>query len=269
MARVVVPPFGLTPQQAEWYESLVPDVPEEAVAHLVHEYRVPDQHHGDLLQEAYIGTKVGVETFDPVRAAEGAENSDPIASGALRTWVFFKALHAAQAVLRRESRYNKRLVGRVWDGVIEVCTHTHYVPRIMSNRAQDRAALTEVRSRIAAGPAVAVGVMEIPAGDGDQEVHTRATAKRVAAVLDRALGGLSERRHQASAPALRRRTVRQGRGEDAGRARVPRRARRVPQGLGISGCAARGGGSSRRPTALPTGGAGKDPARERRRRTRS
>jgi hypothetical protein len=196
MARVIPAPFGLTGQQREWYESLVPDVPEEAVAQLVHEYGCHGQEE-DLLQEAYIGTKKGVETFDLEKAANGAEDFDPVASGALRTWVFFSALHAAQAVLRRENRQSSRIVGRVWNGVIEVCKHTPaHTPVILSSRAADRAGLTEFRGRVAAAPVVAVGVMEIPTGEGEDDLHERATATRVEAVLRDSVSDLSGRRHE-------------------------------------------------------------------------
>ena len=196
MARVVPAPFGFTPQQREWYERLVPDVPEEAVAHLIHEYGCDDQEE-DLLQEAYLGTKEGVETFDLEKAATGAEDFDPVTSRELRTWVFFSALHAAQSVLRREHRQSSRIIGRVWNGVIEVCKHTpRHTPRIMSSRATDRADLTEFRGRVAAAPVIAVGVMEIPTGGGQDELHERATALRAETVLRDSVADLSGRRHE-------------------------------------------------------------------------
>ncbi len=194
MSRVVPAPFGLTPQQAEWYERLVPDVPKEAVAHLIHEYGCDDQEE-DLLQEAYVGTKKGVETFDLEKAANGADDVD--LEKALRTWVFFSALHAAQSALRRENRHSSRIIGRVWNGVVEVCKHTpRYVPRVMSSPDTDRADLTEFRGRVAAAPVVAVGVMEIPAAGSDDELDERRTARRAEAVLRDSVGELSGRRHE-------------------------------------------------------------------------
>src|SRR6185437_14395370 len=133
MTRVVEPPFGLTPQQVAWYESMVPDVPEDAVAALVHEYGY-EGNAADLLQEAYIGTARGVQTFDREKMSTSDENVDPVKSGALRTWVFFSALNAARRALRRENRETARVVGRVWDGGIEILKRVHHAPRVMSTR---------------------------------------------------------------------------------------------------------------------------------------
>jgi DNA-directed RNA polymerase specialized sigma24 family protein len=183
MARVVAAPFGLTGQQREWYESLVPDVPEEAVAHIVHEWGCAHLED-DLLQEAYLGTVKGVETFDTTK-------------GALRQWVFFSALHAALAVLRRENRHSGgRVVARIWDGLVEFCKGERQSFGVMGERDDDRTALTEFRSRAAAAPLVAAAILEVPTGGGDAEMVSRLTAARCAEGLAQALGNLSERRHE-------------------------------------------------------------------------
>jgi DNA-directed RNA polymerase specialized sigma24 family protein len=181
MARPITPPFGLTPDQRDWYESLVPEVPEEAVAQIIYEWRCTHLEE-DLLQEAYLGTAKGIRTFDGTK-------------GPLRSWVFFSALHAALAVVRRERRHGgDRVVGRITDGLIEFCKGEHHAPGVMGELEGDRSALTEFRSRAAAAAFVAVGVHEVPGGGGDAEMVARLTAERCAAALARAVGDLSERR---------------------------------------------------------------------------
>jgi DNA-directed RNA polymerase specialized sigma24 family protein len=184
MARPV--PFGFTPQQWERYQKFVPDVPEEAVAHMIHEYGCADLED-DLLQEAYLGTANGVRTFDPTKGTkEGAE----------RQWVFFSALHAAQAVRRKARRDSSRVVGRLWNGLIEFGKGEHHTPRVMGDRDDDRAALTGFRNRAAAAAFVGVAVLEVPAGDGEREIVERMTAARCEIGLAQALGDLSERRKE-------------------------------------------------------------------------
>lgn len=180
MARkVIAPPFGFTPQERERYESLVPEVPEEAVAELIREYGCADQED-DLLQEAYLGTAKGVRTFDPTK-------------GKLRQWVFFSALHAAQAILRREKRQS-RIAQRMWEAITAHCQHEHRTFGIMGETTETyRAAMDEFRDRAAAAPCVGVAVLEIPTG-GEDEIVERVTAARCAVGLERALGELSERR---------------------------------------------------------------------------
>src|SRR5262245_40107165 len=97
--EVMPPPFGFTAEESARYQSLVPDVPEEAVAELIKEYGCADQED-DLLQEAYLGAAKGVKSFDETK-------------GELRQWAFFSALHAAQAILRRDKRH-RRVVQRMW-----------------------------------------------------------------------------------------------------------------------------------------------------------
>jgi len=175
---MIPPPFGFTPQQREWYESLVPDVPEEAVAEIVREWGCADQED-DLLQEAYLGTAKGIQTFDGTK-------------GSLRQWVFFSALHAAQGILRREKRQS-RIVQRMWDGLVERCKHESSTLGIMGDAAEDRAALTKFRDGAAAAPFVGVAVLQVPTG-GEDELFERMTAARCAAGLGQAVGDLSARR---------------------------------------------------------------------------
>jgi DNA-directed RNA polymerase specialized sigma24 family protein len=182
MARVVPPPFGFTRQQCEWYEKLVPDVPEEAVAQILREWRHP-QHAEDLLQEAYVGTAKGVETYDPTK-------------GALRQWVFFCALRAVQGFRRREGRYTGRVAARMWDGIIEHCKAEHHTVGVMGDSEADRAALTQFRNRAAAAAFVAVATLEVPDGGGNDEMVERLTAARCKTGLERALGELSGRSHE-------------------------------------------------------------------------
>jgi RNA polymerase sigma factor (sigma-70 family) len=182
MVLAVPPPFGFTPAQQANYDSLVPDVPEEAVREILREWGC-HEHEDDLRQEVYLGTAHGVRTFDPTK-------------GALRQWVFFSALHAAQSVLRREKRQSSRVVARMWDGLIEYCKHEHRAFPVMGRTDEDdRAALTEVRSRAAAAPLVAVASLGV-AGGGEEDLLERATAARCAAALDQALGDLSAPRHE-------------------------------------------------------------------------
>ena len=184
MARPV--PFGFTPQEWERYEKFVPDVPEEAVAQIIHEYGCADLEN-DLLQEAYLGTAKGVRTFDATKGTkEGAE----------RQWVFFSALHAAQAVRRKERRHSSRVIGGLWDGLIEFSKSEHHTPRVMGDRDEDRSALTSFRNRAAAAAFVGVAVLEVPTGDGEREIVERMTAARCEIGLAQALGDLSERRKE-------------------------------------------------------------------------
>lgn len=190
MARkVIAPPFGFTPQERERYESLVPEVPEEAAAELIREYGCADQED-DLLQEAYLGTAKGVRTFDPTKG-----NPHQSTERKLRQWVFFSALHAAQAILRREKRQS-RIVQRMWEAITAHCQHEHRTFDIMGETTETyRAAMDEFRDRAAAAPYVGVAVLEIPTG-GDDEIVERMTAAHCAVGLERALGELSERRFE-------------------------------------------------------------------------
>jgi len=179
--RATTAPFGLTPLERERYESLVPAVPEEVVAELVHEFGCTDQED-DLLQEAYLGTAKGVQTFDGTK-------------GPLRQWVFFSALHAAQAILRREKRQNSRIAARIWDGAMVYCKGEHRTFGVMGEPEGDRALLTEFRSGAAAASFVGLALLEAPTGSPDELVE-RATAARCAAGLRQAVGELSGPRRE-------------------------------------------------------------------------
>jgi len=183
MTRAIIsPPFGFTREERERYESLVPDVPEEAVAELIREYGCADQED-DLRQEAYLGTAQGVRTFD---ASKG---------GTLRTWVFFSALHAAQAILRREKRQS-RVVQRMWEAFTAHCQREPRRFEVMGETEESyRVSLTEFRGGAAAAPFVGVAVLDVPAG-GEEALVERVTAARCAAGLERAIGELSPRRHE-------------------------------------------------------------------------
>jgi DNA-directed RNA polymerase specialized sigma24 family protein len=186
MARVGPVPFGFTPEECARYEKFVPDIPEEAVAHIIHEYGCADLED-DLLQEAYLGTVKGVQTFDPTKATK--EESE-------RQWVFFSALRAAQTVWRRERRGSNRVVARMWNGLIQFSGSEHHTPRVMSDREEDRAGLTGFCSRAVGSAIVGVAVLEVPSGGGDKEMVERMTAARCKVGLARALGDLSGRRHE-------------------------------------------------------------------------
>ena len=174
--------FGFTAEQQEWYESLVPAVPDEVVGHLLEEYPCADQKD-DLLQEAYAGTAEGVRTFDKTKAKEST----------LRQWVFFSALHAAQLVLRKDKRH-RRLLQRVWAAVTAHCQETHRTFDMERETGETyRAALSDFRGGAAAAAYVGVGLLDVPADEGDPA--ERETAARCAAGLEQALGGLSGRRH--------------------------------------------------------------------------
>lgn len=174
------PAFGFTPEERARYESLVPEVPEQAVAELVREYGCAHQED-DLLQEAYLGAAKGVRTFD-------ASLGKP-----LRPWVFFSALHAAQAILRKEKRQS-RVVQRMWDAFLVRSQHEHRTFGVLGEPEEaSRAALTEFRAGAAAAAYVGVALLEVADG-GEDEIVDRATAARCAAGLQTALGELSERR---------------------------------------------------------------------------
>lgn len=182
MPANVAPPFGFTPQQQEWYASVVPEVPEEAVRQILREWGFRDQEK-DLRQEAYLGAAQGVRSFDPEK-------------GPLRQWVFFKALHAAQTVLRREKRHGGRVVTRMWDGMIECCNGERRSFGAVGQPAElDRAALTEFCERAAAATLVGVAALD-EFSAGEDGVVERAEAVRCADVLDKAVGTLSASLHE-------------------------------------------------------------------------
>jgi DNA-directed RNA polymerase specialized sigma24 family protein len=177
--EVMSPPFEFTAEEWSWYQSLVPDVPEEVVAELIHAFDCADQED-DLRQEAYVGTANGVKSFDATK-------------GELRPWAFFSALHAGQAILRRKKRH-RRLLKRMWDAVTVRCQHEHRTFGVMGETEETyRSMLTEFRSAVAAAACVGLAVLEVPSG-GQDELVERATAARCAEALKEALGNLSERR---------------------------------------------------------------------------
>jgi DNA-directed RNA polymerase specialized sigma24 family protein len=180
--------FGFTAEQQDWYDSLVPAVPEEVVAHLLAEYPCADKKD-DLLQEAYVGTAAGIHTFDKTKARfdETKPENDP-----LRQWVFFSALRAAQLVLRKDKRYN-RLLQALWAAVTVHCQDTRRTFDLERETDETyRAALSEFRSGVAAAAYVGAALFEAPTGDDDPV--EREMAARCAAGLEQALEGLSERR---------------------------------------------------------------------------
>ena len=61
MTRKIMPaPFGFTPEQREWYESLVPEVPEEATDELLHEFGCADKEEDLLLKAESEDARIGV-----------------------------------------------------------------------------------------------------------------------------------------------------------------------------------------------------------------
>jgi RNA polymerase sigma factor (sigma-70 family) len=180
---VASPPFGLTAEERARYESLVPEIPEEVVRELVREWGCREQRE-DLFQEAHLGVARGVRTFDP-------------AKGALRPWVFFSALHAAQAVLRRERRHSGRVGARMWDGLVDHAKQEEReIPVMASSDDEDRAALREVFGRAAAAAFVAVASTPLRMGAGEDAVIDRMTGARCAEALEQAVGDLSPRRRE-------------------------------------------------------------------------
>ncbi len=174
--------FGFTPKEQEEYDKLVPAIPDEVVAQLLREYPRCWDQKDDLLQEAYIGAARGVRTFDESK-------------GKLRTWVFFSALHAAQALLRGEKRQS-RIVQAMWSAAMECCKQMAGSFDSWNDTTEmNRTALTEHRSDIAAAAYVGIATAE-PATGGIEDIVFDEAARQCAEGLKQILGDLPGRRLQ-------------------------------------------------------------------------
>jgi RNA polymerase sigma factor (sigma-70 family) len=174
-------PFDFTPEEQGHYDALVPGVAQEAVAALIREYGCAEQED-DLLQEAHCGVARGVRSFDETKGLP------------LKSWAFFSALHAARAILRKDKRH-RRLIQRMWDGMLVVCQAEGGPARfdlLHDTDEMNRAALTRFRGLLAAAPCVGVALLEETVGGEDDLVH-RETSWRCAQALKEVLGELSDR----------------------------------------------------------------------------
>lgn len=192
-----VAPFGFTAEEQERYDQLVPAIPEEVVTQLIREYRCDTQRE-DLLQEAYIGAARGVRTFDESKStstATGVRTTEKSKDAALRTWVFFSALRAAQTLLRGEKRQS-RIVQAMWSAAMERCKNMNRSFEPWTDTPEmNRTALTEHVGEIDAAAYVGIATAETSSGGIDEIVH-RETARQCAAGLTQILGDLPVRRLQ-------------------------------------------------------------------------
>jgi DNA-directed RNA polymerase specialized sigma24 family protein len=89
-------PFGLTAEQTELYDSVVPHVVDNAVGMIVNTYHARDQED-DLRQEGVIALGVGIPTFDPARGTP------------FPLWAYWTAASAMLRVVRVECRHRRRI----------------------------------------------------------------------------------------------------------------------------------------------------------------
>ena len=180
MARVIAPPFGFTPEQQKQYDSLVPDVPEEAVAHLIHEY--------ELRQPGGGSSPGGIH-----RHGEGRPNLRP--GEGERGPSRGRGCSSVRCALPRPSAARRSVTtagssGAWWTASSSSARrrparHASWAAARGTGRLSPSSA-----GRAAAAPVVAAATMEIPTG-GEGEIHARLTATRCEAVLRRAVGDLS------------------------------------------------------------------------------
>jgi DNA-directed RNA polymerase specialized sigma24 family protein len=177
MATPRAPVFGLTAEQRDRYDSVVPREVDRAAAHVIREYRV-DHQADDLKQEGTLAIATGIPRFDPSYGTS------------FEQWAFFCALHAMLQIVRVESRYRQQFAAMRLAVTLHGAFATGTFDAVRDDEDVARTKLTDYARRLATGTVIRLALVPL-ATHGEDDVVVAETQRRVVRVMQRLLEELS------------------------------------------------------------------------------